>query len=83
MTSPALVGDFNKEFDRLCRQIADECMAAPLSDIAWSQMCLKKMHGGCGIGFQEDKAIAGYVSSLEESMEFVVTISHALWVTLH
>ena len=74
MTSPALLGRFNKAFDLMCRQIAEECLAAPLSDSAWQQMCLKKMHGGCGIGFQDDMATAGYVSSLEESMEYVLSV---------
>ena len=37
-------------------------------------MCLKKMHGGCGIGFQDDMSTAGYVSSLEESMEYVLSV---------
>ena len=74
MISPALMGSFNKAFDLMCRQIAEECLAAPLSDSAWRQMCLKKMHGGCGIGFQDDMATAGYVSSLEESMEYVLSV---------
>jgi hypothetical protein len=42
--------------------------------VTWLQMRLKKKHGGCDLGIQEDIAWASFVSSFEENIGSVVQL---------
>ncbi len=68
MTDPFIISPFNIRFSNLLRRISEHIIGFKVTDVAWLQMRLKKKHGGCDLGVQEDIAWASFVSSFEESI---------------
>jgi hypothetical protein len=54
--------------------VVDHIICFEISDVTWLQMRLKKKHGGCDLGIQEDIAWASFVSTFEENIGSVVRL---------
>jgi hypothetical protein len=74
MTNPGIIGPFNLRFSNLLRKVVEHIIGFKISDVTWLQMRLKKKHGGCDLGVQDDIAWASFVSSFEESIGSVVEL---------